>query len=339
MENKRCEWLDALKGMLILFVILGHASDRTLNSFENDIIIKYLNYFIYGFHMAVFFSVSGYIYNLTRPNFKCKNDWHTYKNFFIKKLWGLALPYILFGVLIWIGKTIFSKFVIVQTSIRDLLLIVIVPIAFLWFIYVLFEIEVLVGFIDMRTNCNFAIMMSVGILMQILSFFVNTGSRGIDYFLYFTVFFVFGMFISAKNNILNNKKIVIIAGIVFILGTVLRFYMDGRANNVTKLITSYSGIIVFMKLFIVFGCKKWKWGYSFLVKIGKNTMYYYIMHSVFISGIRVILIKCGVELAPVWLVVLFIGSFICCYVSILAVKKIKCVDFLFSPRKYLKVQK
>lgn len=250
MDNKRCEWLDALKGMLILCVILGHATDRTLNSFENDIIIKYLNYFIYGFHMAVFFSVSGYIYNLTKPNFKSKKDWHTYKNFFVKKLYGLALPYILFGILVWIGKTIFSKFVIVQTSLRDLLLIIIVPIAFLWFIYVLFEIEILAGFIDMLTHCNLAVMMSVGILMQILSFFVNTGSRGIDYFLYFTVFFVLGMIISAENNILNNKKIVIIAWFIFILGTVLRFYMDGKANNVTKLITSYSGIIVFMNLFI-----------------------------------------------------------------------------------------
>ncbi len=48
MENKRCEWLDALKGMLILFVILGHATDRKL-------------FYIWVSYGCIFFSVGIYI--------------------------------------------------------------------------------------------------------------------------------------------------------------------------------------------------------------------------------------------------------------------------------------
>ncbi len=48
--NKRIGWIDALKGFTILLVLLGH---------NNPPFIKY----IYGFHMPLFFIISGYLYH------------------------------------------------------------------------------------------------------------------------------------------------------------------------------------------------------------------------------------------------------------------------------------
>lgn len=48
--NKRIEWIDVLRGFTILLVLLGH---------NNPPFIKY----IYGFHMPLFFIISGYLYH------------------------------------------------------------------------------------------------------------------------------------------------------------------------------------------------------------------------------------------------------------------------------------
>lgn len=60
MGNKRLQWVDIMKGMLIICVIVGHA--RT-----GDV----LNKMIFSFHMPLFFIVAGYLLHLpARENWK-----------------------------------------------------------------------------------------------------------------------------------------------------------------------------------------------------------------------------------------------------------------------------
>lgn len=53
------EKIDVIKGVLILLVIIGHILPGQLQ--EN-----FVRYFIYSFHMPVFFAVSGYLVNIDR---------------------------------------------------------------------------------------------------------------------------------------------------------------------------------------------------------------------------------------------------------------------------------
>lgn len=63
-DKQRLIWLDALKGVLILLVVLGHAIQYTLpgDSCENN----YWWNLIYSFHMPAFMAASGFV-NF-RPN-------------------------------------------------------------------------------------------------------------------------------------------------------------------------------------------------------------------------------------------------------------------------------
>lgn len=54
-------WLDCLKGIVIILVVLGHVLDGSSgnNLFPNDTWIKSLHTAIYIFHMPLFFCLSG----------------------------------------------------------------------------------------------------------------------------------------------------------------------------------------------------------------------------------------------------------------------------------------
>lgn len=59
--TKRIEWVDVVKGLLILTVILGHSIQESLLvrgiSFESD----FWRNIIYSFHMPAFMAMSGYL--------------------------------------------------------------------------------------------------------------------------------------------------------------------------------------------------------------------------------------------------------------------------------------
>ncbi|WP_310830420.1 acyltransferase family protein [Paenibacillus pedocola] len=54
--NKRIDWIDIFKGLIILFVVIGH---------ENGFLVKY----VYLFHMPAFFFISGLTTNLNNQGF------------------------------------------------------------------------------------------------------------------------------------------------------------------------------------------------------------------------------------------------------------------------------
>lgn len=81
-DTKRIEWCDIYKGIVILLVVIGHYTQH----FHN---------YIYSFHMAAFFFISGYT-----SNFK-KNSM---LEVIIKKFISLMMPYLFLGI---VGTSLF----------------------------------------------------------------------------------------------------------------------------------------------------------------------------------------------------------------------------------------
>ena len=76
--SKRNDSIDFLKGIAIFLVVLAHCW----------ILDREIFFFIYSFHMPLFFCISGYLFS-TRKKFK---------DFFISKVKTLIVPYILFFI-------------------------------------------------------------------------------------------------------------------------------------------------------------------------------------------------------------------------------------------------
>ena len=89
MKNKRLKYIDVVKGIAIILVVLGH------RSFSEKVVQA-----IYLFHMPLFFIVSGYLDTMSVSTLK------DIKTIAKKKISGLIYPYFILGSIIIIYNTI-----------------------------------------------------------------------------------------------------------------------------------------------------------------------------------------------------------------------------------------
>ncbi len=88
MEKQREKWLDSLKGLGIIFVVLGHCFPPQ----------QLLTNYLYSFHIPLFFFISGYLIS----NQSISQKFSVYFN---KRCKGLIMPYFgygLFTYLVWL---------------------------------------------------------------------------------------------------------------------------------------------------------------------------------------------------------------------------------------------
>lgn len=127
MVGKRLVWADALRGLLILLVVLGHSLQH--GDYENRISWN----IIYSCHMAAFFVISGYV------GYK--------KEYVFSSLWGKARQ-LLLPFFIW---TLVEAF-ISGAGISSLFSAILKPDNSYWFVFVLFVILFL--FTSMVSICQ-----------------------------------------------------------------------------------------------------------------------------------------------------------------------------------------
>lgn len=117
--KQRLYYIDNLKGILILLVILGHCIQFTTADFDHHPIFR----FIYSFHMPLFMTVSGYV------SYKAELKWESLSRRFMQ----LVVPF-----LAWAAISMLAK-----ADPGYLLTTLLQPDMGLWFLWVLFAISAL----------------------------------------------------------------------------------------------------------------------------------------------------------------------------------------------------
>ena len=115
MNPRRLIWADALRGLLIMFVVLGHSLQR--GDFENRLLWN----IIYSFHMAAFYVVSGYVGY--KENYKTSS--------LIGKARQLLLPFLTWSIL---------DIILSGANLSRIINVFLDPDSSYWFVYVLFVI-------------------------------------------------------------------------------------------------------------------------------------------------------------------------------------------------------
>lgn len=285
-STKRIDWIDALKGLGMFFVIWGHAF-----STNKGIIRRY----IYSFHMPLFFFASGLS--------SLKDLELDFKTFLSKKIKTLLIPYFVVNLFAIVINYILIYFNIIEyTPLWEYLIgtiyshdeVFLIPIGPSWFIITLFLVQVLFYLINKLSKndyqlFNYSIICALFGYLNSISKYEIYGPWHIET-VFTAVFFYFlgNIFIKNINKIeqlfINKKKAFVLGLCLFLIS----FFFQLDNQNVSMHVNQYGAIVSFYisSLSSIFGL--YILVNLFLSKsvvfksIGKYSLFYLLYHYFFI---------------------------------------------------------
>ena len=335
MEKQREIWVDNVKVIACILVVLGHFFQSMTKSDvlpANDL-YQWFNQTIYYFHVPLFFICSGYLYQ----KLSVVNDVHSWGKNVLKKIINLGVPYFVFSFAIWLLKTVFSSSTNDEIGgLFDTLFLH--PTSPYWYLYALFFL-----FLITPTFCNKT--MAVGGLIVALAFKVlgifwnGYGVQVIAYILSNEIWFVIGMCLSVfefKKYLMKRDLVIPIAtGVIFLLLSIW-VYLIGINHGVISfllgLLACFSVVTLMEKIYenrrqsAAFGA------------LAKYTMPIFLMHTLFAAPLRTVLFKVGIHNAMVHVILGIAISFIGPMIATVIMKKSKWLEFFLYPGKFIKIK-
>lgn len=162
MNKARLDYIDIAKGLGMLMIIWGHI-----------VVWGFSNPFVYAFHIPLFFVLSGCVFN--------RNKYANYKEFVVKKIKTLLVPYVIFSFFTWCIFAVY-EYVVSGTKIQDNILPLLqtfiaqgsggflvhnVP---LWFVTCLFVVENAYWFLS---KLKTSVIVVIIFLCAIIGYFMN----------------------------------------------------------------------------------------------------------------------------------------------------------------------
>lgn len=200
----RIEWVDIVKGLLILSVIFGHAIQELLKvrgiGFEDN----FWRNIIYSFHMPAFMAMSGYlIYG------KQLRSRHLQKRFN-----QLIIPFLLWSIPLFV----------IYNNVDNIWEYVLYPNKGYWFLWALFFILVIKTIEDIicekfKIKEEYATIVIAMILICCQMMMHDPKLFGYEYIAYYYIYFMVGYFARKYSNYLSLKSYV--ALIIFVLWVVM----------------------------------------------------------------------------------------------------------------------
>ncbi|WP_340070867.1 acyltransferase family protein [Enterococcus faecium] len=328
--DKRISWIDFGKGITIFLVVFGHVSLGLLQASKFSETSNQILYFfvevVYVIHIPVFFALSGYF-------FKGYQNLQDFRHNILKKLWSLGIPYLVFSILMFIMKKIGGRSVRESKTIFDLLNIWKEPIDHLWFLYTLFSIFLILGFLSIYIKNDIALFITLLVGFCLVNLF-PVSIYFIQRFFIWAPAFYFGRIL--RNIKISNKLIGIM--ILSYVEYILFWWLTNFQQTINYSRPGLWGVIIPISIVPAFGIfqnKKQDAIYNYFVKMGKISLPIYLIHAPVASVTRIMLFKFGITNLAVHL---FLGVIVAWFFSIILFKftrRIKIVDFIFYPTKYV----
>lgn len=191
-SKQRLVDIDKAKGFAIFLVVLGHIVSGKGSPPAGNAWYDILQVGIYTFHMPFFMYLSGLVFAYTYPDIDKIADYFTY---ILKKIKRLSIGYILFGILIYLGKISLSKAMHVDHIPNDyyseIYNLLVIPEqsagGSLWFVYVLMEMYIVFPLLMMLRVRAF-ILLIIGVCFYFLAMpHIFLLDRFVQYFLFFAI--------------------------------------------------------------------------------------------------------------------------------------------------------
>ena len=334
MEKQREIWVDNVKVIACILVVLGHffQSMTQVNVLSANDLYQCFNQTIYYFHVPLFFICSGYLYQ----KLSVVNDVHSWGRNVLKKLLVLGIPYFTFSLVTWVLKTLFSSSVNNEIGgLGDTLFLH--PTSPYWYLYALFFLFLITP--TFRNRSIAMIGLIIALAFKALGIFGGYGVQVISYILSNEIWFVIGMCLSVfefkKYLLKKSLGISIATGVIFLLLSIW-VYMIGLNHGVISfllgLLACFSVVTLMAKIYENRGQS------AAFGTLAKYTMPIFLMHTLFAAPLRTVLFKLGIQNAVLHVILGIAISFIGPMIAGIIMKKSKWLEFFLYPGKFIKMK-
>lgn len=336
MAKKRIMWLDFAKGITVFLVVIVHVVEgiyKTEMYHQYDTFSEITMGLLFTIVMPIFFALSGYVYNPVQNGQE-----------FLKKtrnkLFRLGMPYIIFSIIYVVLQHI-SPSVHSLNSWQDLLQIYVMPVGYLWYLYVLFLVYVFVEIMHLiHIPSHWQMILYAGLLLYSVMQFSNLLYPVKSLFMWVGSFYI-GYILKEKPQILENKYMISACSVLFFCSVFWQGSQGGDWFNtdmmsLENIISKITSIPIFLYLF-----SRVKNGVitRYFINYGRYSLIIYLVHAPIASIVRTLILKIG--LPPYTLLVistLVISWGISIFVIYLS-GKFSWVNFVFYPDNYFKRMK
>ncbi len=298
MSRDRKEWIDVLRGIAMILVVLGHQVQGETAFFVLTSPIK----------MPLFFAISGYLFTI-------KDE----KTFFINLFKRVIIPWFSLALIIYI-----PKLVIWNGDLLDYLLSLILG-QKLWFMPCFVIAEIIHYFIRKYCKsvilvCVCSVVLTIVGLLQYNPDFTQSITRAFSVQLFFMLGYLFRLHENFLTKI--DVKYIVVFCIVYIVLAIWSLALFPTecidVHNFREYNFFYCLTLIIIGIFILFVfASKFDIHNKYLSWIGKNTLVIYIWHGTLISLLMQILLLCNYEFHNIWLgaVIKTIYALVVCCIS------------------------
>lgn len=339
MEKKRVDWIDVAKGIAIILVVVGHVGSSYHGSgqYVNSAFINFSQQFVYSFHMTLFMFISGIL-------FQKKSDVSAQRK---QLLLNYLVPYVTFSAVWWLFKFVMSGFANSSLGVKDLLLIPVFPISFMWFLYALLIMEIVQTFIKNDSVKAEVIQLGTALVLYIIQPLISEihlfgeykfFDLGLSDFMINWLYFSIGVILGKRIvSVIEKNRLATLfgAGIALVAGNLLLYKYPVLDSRLCDFILGCFGVSFLITT------SQYLQSVRFLKYLGKRTMPVYVLQGYFLAATRIVLGKLHL-----------VDSFgicpliLCTAVSVLipvviyeVCQRIFKLGFFFSPGKYIKFQR
>ncbi|MEA3468030.1 MAG: acyltransferase family protein [Thermodesulfobacteriota bacterium] len=290
---ERVAYIGIAKGLLIVFVVFGHAWQAVFNNniLHDANIYHMVNGWIYSFHMPAFFFISGI--------FAMQSAQRSIGNFILRKLQTIAYPFVLWSVLQLLLQLLVAESTTNTMTMVDFLKIPIEPIMQFWFLYALFFIFLFFVVLKQITSSR-TICLGVGILLFIvLQLGHGTGCLVFIYLAGNFIYFSAGIFCSEflvfyiMKNWPGSHRLFFFALLLFLVSIIIQ----PGSSKLSPEIYSWMqplvamlgiGFVLLASLFLFSISKTIS---SIFMFLGNRSLEIFVAHIIFSAGFRIAAIQ------------------------------------------------
>lgn len=248
--NKRSNIYNQIKIIITILVIVGHiarmyTNQGAINVQTESLLLAKICNFIYGFHMPLYFFISGAIYHL------CIYELEKYKDkikYVKNKTKRLIIPYFIFG-LFYVTPTMY----LLNLTNDNLITYVLKNILFcqdsrhLWFLYYLFIYFMITYFILKNSDKLNKLIPTTLILFLISIMNIPMISNYTLYYMFFLLGFAIDKYFNKIQNFINTHKVISRT----LLSILLFIYILLLNNNIHMTLINIVGTFLFFGIFIL----------------------------------------------------------------------------------------